>query len=412
MSIGSFSFLAHRSTEGVRLIQHLCGSNWTVPCIQSALSGQTTDELDMYFDQGNVQNISDFPEATYLAEVLEGQKWNTCLCAASHHFYSEDLGFGRDSGCTFLAEAGLMATQIVDETMNVFMGLSSEKPWYVHAHFYDPHAPYAPPEDYIPAEIVAIERLLPWDLRTEQGMFELEGDLPNLQSSEAELALAALWGLYMAEMAYTDAEIERLWAWLLDKDQDGMEDADGGWLGETLVVVWSDHGEQFLEHREFTHGQELFGEETETFVFFWGRDLLPNCWSGPTSHQDILPTVLSLLRIDIPEAVSGVKFGERPANGVFPAWFGMYGPNPPAVAVFDGESGLRAHYRWPSSDNESGEIWVVDTVGDPPETVNIFDPSDPIQQALLGLLFEEAGRLASASNGEVLPVNPDEFFSP
>jgi arylsulfatase A-like enzyme len=69
----------------------------------------------------------------------------------------------------------------------------------------------------------------------------------------------------------------------------------------TLVVFTSDHGEEFGEHRQIHHGQDLFDEQTHVPGWIaYGKDALTTTQAGQlrshtdawTSHLDILPTLL------------------------------------------------------------------------------------------------------------------------
>jgi arylsulfatase A-like enzyme len=55
---------------------------------------------------------------------------------------------------------------------------------------------------------------------------------------------------YDAEVAFTDAEIGRLWDELSAR----------GVLDHTWLIVTSDHGEEFWEHHGFLHGHSLYDE--------------------------------------------------------------------------------------------------------------------------------------------------------
>ncbi len=126
--------------------------------------------------------------------------------------------------------------------------------FFLWLHFYDPHAPYAPPEPY--------------------------------RSAHADP--------YDAELAYTDAALGRV--------LDGL--AGDGRLDRTLVVVTADHGESLGEHGESTHSVFIHDATTRVPLLFHHPSLSAGArLGGVVSVVDIVPTVLELL-------------GEAPEPGV------------------------------------------------------------------------------------------------
>jgi arylsulfatase A-like enzyme len=89
---------------------------------------------------------------------------------------------------------------------------------------------------------------------------------------------------YDSEIRYVDGKIRELYERL-------------GWGEDTLVVVTSDHGEEFREHGGTGHGHTLFGELIDVPLIFygsprWARGLVVG---ERVSTLDILPTLVELL---------------------------------------------------------------------------------------------------------------------
>jgi arylsulfatase A-like enzyme len=96
----------------------------------------------------------------------------------------------------------------------------------VFLHVIDPHMPYAPPK--------------PFDTRfAKRGVDDLPNWPPDLDTMRrtppSDEIKQACVDLYDGEIAFVDAQIERLLASL----------RDAGTLDDTLVVLHSDHGEEF-----------------------------------------------------------------------------------------------------------------------------------------------------------------------
>jgi hypothetical protein len=111
--------------------------------------------------------------------------------------------------------------------------------------------------------------------------------------------------LYDSGVAFTDARLGLLFQ--------GLE--EGGWLENTVVVVTSDHGEEFWEHDAFGHGKELYDHQLRVPLILYvppalAREAnLPDTRGGvidqPVQLVDLYPTLLDLVGIDSEQSVSG-----------------------------------------------------------------------------------------------------------
>ena len=117
------------------------------------------------------------------------------------------------------------AERITDESVD-WITLHGRDRWFLMVQYMDPHDPYFPH---------------PYD-----GTGYARVEHPHPEEWEAE----ALRELYLGEVSYWDAHFGRLLRSL--KDQ-GLSD-------NTVIVVTSDHGEEFGEHGGFWHGTRLYDE--------------------------------------------------------------------------------------------------------------------------------------------------------
>jgi arylsulfatase A-like enzyme len=94
-----------------------------------------------------------------------------------------------------------------------------------------------------------------------------------------------------------DAEIGRLMERLRAPDL----------AGRVLVVLVSDHGEEFLEHGRMFHGQSVFGELTNVPLLFWRPGALPAGARVRATVEtlDVMPTLLELSGIESPAGLQG-----------------------------------------------------------------------------------------------------------
>jgi len=187
--------------------------------------------------------------------------------------------------------------------------------WFAFVHYFDPHAPYAPPEDFVPPG--GPRESTPEDFERSARFHQerrfgtaLGATAPIQQGfpahwigrtaeGEAEVD-PALRGLYAGEVSYLDSALGALLA--------GLEQR--GLLDETLVIVTADHGESFTEHHDlWNHGLWLY--QTTVHVplvlrFPDGRGA-GQALDLPISSIDLAPTLHELFGLARPERCEGVS---------------------------------------------------------------------------------------------------------
>jgi arylsulfatase A-like enzyme len=162
---------------------------------------------------------------------------------------------------------------------------------FLFAHYFDPHYPYAAPAPY---------RSM-YDPKGEQGLspaIEIEiGE--NLELSRTQQRIAQnLISQYAAEVSYMDFHIGRLFDDLRRR----------GILDEAILLITSDHGENFMEHRKtFSHGLSVYQTTMHSVCVI----RLPGGEDGgerieePVASIDLLPTLLDILGISPPPGIDG-----------------------------------------------------------------------------------------------------------
>lgn len=155
-------------------------------------------------------------------------------------------------------------------------------PYFLYVHLIGAHDPYDPPADY-----VRRFRQPEWD-----GTVDRKVPPPRVQTvfdtaePLAEPERAALIAQYDGAIAYADAQLGLL--------IDALRRA--GTLDRTLVVVTADHGEEFYEHRNWRHGNQLYNEIVHVPLLFRLPGRLPAGRRADLSMLvDVLPTILGLV---------------------------------------------------------------------------------------------------------------------
>lgn len=215
-----------------------------------------------------------------LAEVLRARGFRTAAFT-ENAYVTADLGFARGFGIykeIRATEAGKTAHGHVEETLaNGLAWIEShrDRPFFAFLHTYQVHSPYTPPEEF-------------------GSLFQTPG---NQSATEADL------DNYDREIAYTDEELGKFIARL----------GKLGLLDDTLLIVTSDHGEEFGEHGYRYHGPTLHDEVLRIPLLMRAPGLLPRQTrrTQPMSLVDLPPTILGLLEYPIPEAFRGRSMAEH-----------------------------------------------------------------------------------------------------
>lgn len=216
------------------------------------------------------------------AEVMRKAGFATAAfvaCAGLNHWYSLDRGFdvyddaiprlpdGRDPlvvvDVATRGSAYRRCPEITDRAIDWMT--KAPQPFFAFVHWFDAHWPYSPPPP-----------------------FDCFGDHP-----------------YQGEVAFMDSQLERLLHWL----------DDSRLAEDTLLIVFSDHGEDLGEHggvgslhpEESGHGCLLYDvTQRVPLVFNWGKLVSPNkSIAQQVRLVDTYPTVLDLLGLTSPARLDG-----------------------------------------------------------------------------------------------------------
>jgi len=199
----------------------------------------------------------DLRRAGYVTKAFteDGGVWAQAGFARGFHSYVEarsvDFVYRGEAERTFGA-AGEWAKE------------NAKRLFFLFVHTYQVHAPYRPPIGF----------------RQAFGM--PDGPSP--------IALDEL--NYDREVAFTDRQVENFVA-TLEK---------AGLTSRTVVVLTSDHGEEFGEHGGRGHGRTVYSEVTQVPLILWAPGFLPpKKVEEPAALIDLRPTLLELLGLPGPK---------------------------------------------------------------------------------------------------------------
>jgi arylsulfatase A-like enzyme len=166
---------------------------------------------------------------------------------------------------------------------------SADQRFFLFVHTYEVHAPYEPPPAYTGFFPEPSEELAPH---------------PDLTPERDPL-------LYDREIRYLDDQLRALVEALNAR----------GLLEKTLLVITSDHGEEFYEHGFWGHGPTPYEEVLRVPLVFYGAGVPPGRrLDPPVGLVDLMPTLLELAGVPAPDGAMGRSFagmlrGEAPPPG-------------------------------------------------------------------------------------------------
>jgi len=221
-----------------------------------------------------------------LAEAFAAGGWVTGALVSNPFLFSAsriDRGFDAYMGYFNRAQAGV-------DLAASWIEARGGAPWFLMLHLMDPHTPYTPPAPY---DTLFASR----SFRTVAGYPPTNEQVRAGGRTQADDDL--LVDYYDGEIAYTDAQIGRLLEFLRAR----------GALDRTLVVLHSDHGEEFWEHGGFEHGHSLHDELLHVPLAFVAPGLVAEGLRipGRTSTVDIYATLLELAGLPVPDGIDGAS---------------------------------------------------------------------------------------------------------
>jgi arylsulfatase A-like enzyme len=165
---------------------------------------------------------------------------------------------------------------------------TDEQPFFAYLHYIDPHDPYAPPRS---ARNKFTKPYNGWGFVKKGNPMPIGKMLMKLRPEfpVSDRDIEHLIDLYDEEISYFDQHFGALLALLEEKNR----------YRNTIVILLSDHGEEFKEHNLIGHCGNVYETLIHTPLIVRLADLGESgTRSQLTQNLDIVPTLLDYLGID------------------------------------------------------------------------------------------------------------------
>lgn len=163
------------------------------------------------------------------------------------------------------------------------------KPFFLWVHYMDAHEPYVPEQRYVKevdSELIITENEM-------LDMFKnivLKRDITNKEKVEI------LKKLYSAHVIEVDIAIRELFGII----------KENGYHDETIVIITSDHGEEFGEHGGLSHDGKMYQELVSIPLLIYNPELTkPIVEQSIVSNLDVPPTITHLFGVESPASWQG-----------------------------------------------------------------------------------------------------------
>jgi arylsulfatase A-like enzyme len=368
--------------EGALFSQTFAQAPGTYPSHWSMMTALFPNNHYYYYHMDHFYN----PSLLTLADLLREEGYSTSAFTGGAGVSARN-GFaqGFDSYFEYIG-LGIEQESLEDlyrKTQNWLQAHKNRK-FFLFLHTYEIHDPYIPPEEF--RKKISQEKLK-WNKAPLQRVFNWpRGRFKPLSEKEKDNLVV----LYDGEIRYTD---ERLIEPLVDylKNEDLYD--------QTMIIITSDHGEEFYEHKGWGHSTSLYNEQLSVplIIKFPHAKYRDQKVSQIVRSVDIVPTIMDILDIK----VSGYEFdgeslipllsGKEKEDRIFVSEK-RFGPMfPDRIAI--NKANLKLVVNTPYSDihiayyhpdpPQPSEVELFDMRNDPREKENLAEKKAQVTRELL-----------------------------
>jgi hypothetical protein len=267
--------------EGILFKNMLAQSSWTEPATASILTG-------LYPKNHGAKSGKDLlKEKVLLSEILQENGYTTAAFLANSAA-GEVFGFNQGYDL-FIEDSDFPADWVNQKVVPHIRNLKNTSKNFIYVHYIDPHAPYNASEEHFSLENSNEFRE---EFRKSGGKLDLDffDRMREIEEKiETQGLIPQMINLYDDEILFNDKRAGEVFDALKEKDI----------YDNSIIIIISDHGEEFFEHHGIDHGSTLFDEQLKVPWIMKVPGMKPRIIKKQVNQIDVMPTVLAILGIGI-----------------------------------------------------------------------------------------------------------------
>jgi len=349
-------FLTSLAERGLIFDNAWSSSSWTAPATASIFTGRYPNQhgvrLGLRAGQHRAEEVEEYelnriPDELMTIPVFMRSLGYTTFGVSANPNVDPRLGFERgfDHFAPFDRSRGKGAATVREALLRWRSEILASEPYFLYLHLADTHGPYHRHPEWTPP-----------------------GEPPPDNLLDDTVA-------YDSEIRFADENLRMIFEEL--------------GLGEgTLVIMTSDHGQEFMDHGHRGHGWQLYSELTRVplFVYYKDDDRVQGRRAENVTTLDIIATLADLLGVEPPSDLTGRSLIESSAadEGGKQAAFSMRMRHDDE-ATHELFSVVAGQYKLILHDPE-GRIELYDLAADPGEKRNLAGTRKDLEVRLLATI--------------------------
>jgi len=287
-------------SDGTRFERAFSQSAWTAPAHASMFTGLSPARHGVTYGpmipllKGHTTIFQYLRERGYFTIALFGGGYVNPVMPASEIDFKRTIALRQD---------------LVGHLEHALQANEDGKPFFLFLHGYDVHTPYAPSRNYFSDprpqidEVARQNRYCKYEDAEDQSRFLDPRSVPSDPATQQYLE-----ALYDSEIREVDHSLGRFFGHL----------ESSGLLEQTVVILTSDHGEEFWDHGSCEHIKTVYNELLHVPLFVRTPGGRPRVETNPVAASiDILPTVSEALALPPLESIDGRSLFRTTPTDIF-----------------------------------------------------------------------------------------------
>ncbi|MFC2170113.1 sulfatase-like hydrolase/transferase, partial [Acidobacteriota bacterium] len=279
-------FIDEFSKDGVLFKYCFSNASWTRPAVGSILTGTYPNR---HRAEDRWEPISD--DVLMLSEVLKSNGYSTLYLTTNVNVNAYfNFNRGHDFYQSLPNKSSKNLNSAFFKTIKNRQGVL-DKPVFSYLHSMDPHLHYFPAKQFIQLKTI-----------NEEEATLGHKDVIKFKKNNGKLSeedLDTIISLYDAEILQNDFYFGKFIEFLKEEDL----------YKNSLIILVSDHGEQFDEHGHLFHGHSIYNEEIHVplIIKFPNGEFSGLRTDQLVSQVDIFPTILDYIGIAVSQKADGLS---------------------------------------------------------------------------------------------------------